>query len=126
MTRNLILAFVVLVIALLLLYPLARARAQEHHDLNHDHYRNWMNKNGFGCCNNRDCGALSAENERVTVAGIVEVKIDNEWCPVLPHHYLRKGNAPDWSTSHVCISPYIYKGLSPCERLMCFQPRPGS
>jgi hypothetical protein len=47
-----------------------------------------------GCCNNQDCGELKDENERTTSAGTVEVKIDSEWCPVLPHHYLKRGNAP--------------------------------
>jgi hypothetical protein len=123
MMRNLIIALFVLLLALLLLYPLARARAQEHHERHHAYYQGWMNKAHFGCCNDQDCGELSEQNERTTAAGI-EVRIEGEWCPVLPHHYLKQGNSPDWSTSHVCVQ----KGPVPrvCERLLCYQPKPGT
>jgi hypothetical protein len=57
------------------LYPLARANAQEHHERHHAYYQNWVNQNDKGCCNDQDCGELASDNERETAAGI-EVKID--------------------------------------------------
>jgi hypothetical protein len=102
---------------LLWLYAMSYAQAQEHHERHHAYYQGWMNKAHFGCCNDQDCGELADENERTTADGTIEVKIEGEWCPVLPHHYLKQGNAPDWSTSHVCVQ----KGPVPrvCERLLC-------
>src|ERR1043166_8225178 len=76
--------------------------AQEDHAQGHAHYQNRVKKNDTGCCNNQDCGQLKSEDERITGLGI-EVRIEGEWCPVQTHHYLKKGNAPDWSTSHVCV-----------------------
>src|ERR1043165_6820887 len=103
----------VLLAATLVLCPLG-AKAQEHHALHR------------GCCSNQDCGELRAENERVSGDG-VEVRIDGEWCKVQPHHYLKQGNAPDWSTSHVCVQKYATTAnSSPCQRLLCYQPKPGS
>lgn len=101
------------------------AQAQTNHAQHHPSYQNWTNQNDRGCCNNLDCGALAESNERVTAAGATEVRIDGEWCPVKPHHYLKKGNAPDWSTSHVCVTQ-AYSGPSVCDRLLCYQPKPGS
>jgi hypothetical protein len=124
MTRWLIIAATLIGLTLLLLYPLARAQAQEHHERHHAYYKGWMNKAHFGCCNDQDCGELADENERTTADGTIEVKIEGEWCPVSPYHYLKQGNAPDWSTSHVCVQ----KGPVPrvCERLLCYQPKPGT
>lgn len=115
-------------LAILALLALATAaQAQEHHGRHHPNYNNWVNKEDRGCCNNQDCGELSEQNERATAAGTVEVKIDGEWCPVLPHHYLKRGNAPDWSTSHVCVQKYsAMANASACQRLLCYQPKPGS
>jgi hypothetical protein len=110
-------------VALLVVIPLG-ANAQEHHERHHAYYQNWVNKQDRGCCNNQDCGELREENERTTSAG-VEVRIDGEWCPVKPYHYLKTGNAPNWAISHVCVSK-SYSGLklSPCDRLLCYQPKP--
>ena len=114
-----------LLVATLVLCPLGAA-AQEHHALHHAYYQNWVNKQDRGCCNNQDCGELQAENERATASG-VEVRIDGQWCPVQPHHYLKQGNAPDWSTSHLCVQKYsAIANASPCQRLLCYQPKPGS
>ena len=81
-----------LLVAILVLCPLG-ALAQDNHHLHHAYYQNWVNKQDRGCCNNQDCGELRPENERITASG-VEVRIDGEWCPVQPHHYLKRGNAP--------------------------------
>jgi hypothetical protein len=115
-----------LLAAPLALAPLC-AQAQEHHERHHAaYYQNWVNKQDKGCCNNQDCGELREENERTTVDG-VEVRIDGVWCPVKAWHYLKQGNAPDWSTSHVCVRRN-YTGLNAatCDRLLCYQPKPGS
>jgi hypothetical protein len=114
-----------LLVAPLALWPFC-AQAQEHHERHHAYYQNWVNKQDKGCCNNQDCGELSENNERATADG-VEVKIDGVWCPVKSWHYLKQGNAPDWSTSHVCVRKN-YTGLNTaaCDRLLCYQPKPGT
>lgn len=98
--------------------------AQEHHEQHHATYQNWVNQKGAGCCNDQDCGELDAENEREGMQG-VEVRVENVWCPINPGHYLRKGNAPNWLTSHVCVQKRtVWNAPSPCERLLCYQPKP--
>jgi hypothetical protein len=126
MTRRLILALGLIVVFLLLLYPFAHAQAQHDHAQHHAFYQGWYNKRDKGCCNDQDCGILNEENERETATG-VEVRIEGKWCPVEPFHYLKKGNAPDWSTSHVCVrKPGYAEGPSDvCGRLLCYQPKPG-
>jgi hypothetical protein len=105
------------------------AGAQEHHAEGHTHYQSWVNQNGQGCCNDQDCGALADQNER-TVSGKLEVRIEGEWCPVKPRHYLKQGNAPNWSTAHVCVRKAYSDEYgttepeSPCDRLLCYQPKP--
>jgi hypothetical protein len=38
-----------------------------------------------------------------------------------------RGNAPNWASSHVCVQPnYAGVKTSPCDRLLCYQPRPGT
>jgi hypothetical protein len=121
------LGIVVMIIGLVIMFYTV-AFAQEQHDRGHLNYQNWVNKDDKDCCNNQDCGSLASVNERNTDAGTVEVRIENEWCPVLAHHYLKRGNAPDWSTSHVCVRKQ-YEGtpvVDACERLLCYQPRPSS
>lgn len=113
--------------ALLLLLALTgTAQAQHNHAAGHAHYQSWVNKADKGCCDNLDCGELSAVNERITVAGTVEVRIEGVWCPVLPFHYLKRGNAPNWATSHVCVQKSYVPGAPVCPRLLCYQPKPGS
>lgn len=102
------------------------AHGQHNHAQHHDVYRGWVNGAGAGCCNDRDCGELPDIDER-TIAGKLEVRIEGQWCPVLPHHYLKKGNAPNWSSAHVCVAvkiPEYGDDRPPCERLLCYQPRP--
>jgi hypothetical protein len=98
----------------------------QHHAQGHDFYKHWHNKNDVNCCDNRDCDKLADTDERMS-RGTVEVRVGDQWCPVLPHHYLKKGNTPDWSVSHACIRPHaIASDASVCDRLLCYQPRPGS
>lgn len=108
----------------LVLDGVALAHAQHNHAQNHDTYQNWVNGNGRGCCNDQDCGELPEGNER-TIAGQIEVRVEGQWCPIKPFHYLKKGNAPNWSTSHVCVDHlYEQDQRTPCERLLCYQPKP--
>jgi len=107
------------------LYEANKARAQQHHHLHHSDYQGWINKKGEGCCNNQDCGELADKDERTSEGGL-EVRVEGQWCPVLPHHYLMRGNVPNASTSHVCVwHPAARPDLPhPCQRLLCYQPRP--
>ena len=112
-------------VALLALWP-PSAQAQEHHERHHAYYQNWVNRQDKGCCNDQDCGELREEDERSTRDG-VEVRIEGQWCPVQSFHYLKRGNAPDWATSHVCVLKYQNPlNTSVCERLLCYQPKPGT
>lgn len=112
------------VAAALVLAFVLPALAQEHHARGHAFYKNWWNKTGINCCNDQDCGTLAEDNER-TVDGRLEIRIEGQWCEVRPNHYLQSGNAPDWSTAHVCVQkaqPGVNK--QPCDRLLCYQPKP--
>lgn len=117
-------------LALLALVAVAPgAGAQKNHDLYHITYKEWMNQNGHGCCNDRDCGELAERDERET-NGAIEVRIEGQWCPIKPWMYLKKGNAPNWSMSHVCVVKAYYgdddgQPLPVCDRLKCYQPKPG-
>jgi len=120
--RALIVAWVAMMGTMIVVRP---ALAQDHHARHHASYQNWHNKNGTDCCNGEDCGELSDLSER-EVAGTLEVNIEGQWCPVKPYHYLRSGNVPNAAVSHACV---LKKGINPggpCERFVCYQPRPGS
>lgn len=104
------------------------AMAQTNHDHHHSYYQNWTNQRDKGCCNDNDCGELAEQNERTGRNG-VEVRIEGEWCPVQAFHYLKRGNAPNWATSHVCVlkkfDGYLQNNAPVCDRLLCYQPKPG-
>ncbi len=107
---------------------IAPARAQDNHAQHHAFYKDWVNQQDIGCCNDQDCGALGESNERSTSKG-TEVRIEGEWCPVESRHYLKKGNAPNWSTAHVCVvkkRPPWNETRTVCQRLLCYQPKPGT
>jgi hypothetical protein len=129
MTRNIIIALALVFLILLFLYPFANARAQTNHDRHHSHYQNWTNQQDKGCCNNNDCGELAEQDERAGRGGGIEVRVEGEWCPVQAFHYLKRGNAPNWATSHVCVlkkfDGYTQNNASVCDRLLCYQPKPG-
>lgn len=102
------------------------ALAQHNHDQHHAFYKGWYNKVDRSCCNDQDCGELAEQDERTTVTGGIEVRIEGVWCPVQPFHYLKRGNAPNWSTAHVCVQKVVVPGAQKvCERLLCYQPKPG-
>lgn len=90
------------------------------HGVQHVDYKSWVNRDGKGCCNNQDCRPIADED--VQMSPVLKVKIGAEWCPVLPQHYLRQGNAPDWQSNHVCVE--LWSAKPACERLLCFQPKP--
>lgn len=118
------------VIALACALYVTPAMAQTNHALHHDVYQNWVNQRDKGCCNDQDCGELSDENERPSPRGRgIEVRIEGEWCPVETWHYLKRGNAPNWTTSHVCVlkryNGFTQNNTPACERLLCYQPKPG-
>jgi hypothetical protein len=117
---------VIIVIGLLFgtLFIGPNAWSQEGHHLGHAHYQNWVNGLDKGCCNDHDCGSIKDELVRDTAQGTF-VHIDGKWCQVQPHHYLKRGNAPNWSTAHVCVRlNYSSSDSDPCERLLCYQPKP--
>lgn len=127
MIRRIIIAIALLALVLLLLYPLARAQAQTNHDRHHPDYQGWVNKNDKGCCNNDDCGELGEDDER-TEGGSLLIRVEGTWCPVLPHHYLKRGNVPNASVSHACVlkKQSWMAPASACDRLLCYQPKPGT
>lgn len=99
---------------------------QKNHDVGHIFYKGWVNKADRNCCNNDDCGVLGEGNERTTANGGIEVFVLGTWCPIKPHHYLKSGNAPDWSVTHVCVLKTVpWQIIAPCDRLLCYQPKPG-
>lgn len=112
-----------LVILALLIAP-SFVHAQHNHAQHHANYQSWINKADKGCCNNQDCGELAGADER-TDGGALQVKVLGEWCPVLPHHYLKRGNVPNASVSHICVAKYVAANTPTCERLLCYQPQPG-
>ena len=112
--------------AMLVLIGSLPLKAQHNHHHHHADYQGWVNKANEGCCNNQDCGELRDVDER-TSSGFLEVRIEGQWCPILSKHYLRSGNVPDASTAHVCAwLPHAKPGVGPCERLLCYQPKPMS
>lgn len=116
--------FVAVALLALFIFGIPAANAQHNHTEGHTHYENWVNGSDRGCCNDQDCGTLANEDER-TVAGKLEVRVEGEWCPVLSWMYLKKGNAPNWQTAHVCVlRDKTYNPLPVCARLICYQPRP--
>lgn len=125
MTRTIAILFFIWVILFLLTAPYM-AWGQSNHTQHHAFYKNWTNQKDRNCCNDQDCGELKDEDERTTPSGL-EVKVEGMWCKVQWWHYLKKGNAPNWASSHVCVvknMPYMYP-VSACERLLCYQPKPG-
>ncbi len=98
------------------------ASAQQNHERHHDDYKSWSSTKTSNCCNNQDCGTLADEDVRNTPTG-TEVKIDGEWCPVKPEHFIVKGKSPDWNVAHACILQT--KAVATCDRLLCFSGKGG-
>jgi hypothetical protein len=96
------------------------AFAQHNHGAGHDVYQGWASQKVANCCNNQDCGALNDDEVRETTTG-TEVRIDDQWCPVLHQHHLIKGKSPDWNTPHACVRRYG----EGCDRLLCYTGKGG-
>jgi hypothetical protein len=118
-----------LMVVVIALFAVTQARSHELHQANGEsvNYSNWVNKSGAGCCNNQDCRILKTAELRTTPR--LEINVSGKWCPVLTHHYLKTGNAPDGSSNHACIAHPMVDDHSgeaydpdPCSRLLCFQP----
>lgn len=104
------------------------ANSQSGHDLFHEHYKGWVNRDDKGCCDGVHCRPLDDRDERTT-RGFLEVRVEGTWCPVEPHHFLKRGNVPNASVSHVCAwgaKDIGWEGKGPCARLLCYQGKPGS
>lgn len=118
-------AAIITLAVLVLKLPIAtQARGHDLHAQFHFAYQNWMNGLKQGCCNNLDCHPIKDDDER-TIKGELHVRVKGQWCPVLQHHYLTQGNAPDASVSHICVTGH-YGGKTPCEQFICYQPKPGT
>lgn len=111
---------------------IAQAIAQHGHHQFHAFYQGWINKDGKGCCNDRDCKPIAERDTRVAggrieilVRGVGQAKGREEWCQVMAHHYLSRGNAPNWETAHACVTDH-YGAQTPCAQFICFQPKPSS
>jgi hypothetical protein len=102
------------------------ALAQHNHSDGHDVYRTWKSPRApQSCCNEQDCSGIDDSEVRQTATG-TQVRIDGEWCPVVPSlHYLipGSGKSPDWAVNHACVRKY--SAATPCERLLCFMPKGG-
>jgi hypothetical protein len=81
----------------------AKAQSGEHGDGHaemHSAYEHWKDRNGYGCCDDRDCRPVRAN---VVGDGRWSVWIDGRWLPVPPDAVLRIPS-PD-GRSHVCMAP---------------------
>lgn len=108
----------------------ARAEPPMGHHSYHSHYQSWVNNAHQGCCNDQDCRPLDEKHERIRnnrlevyIEGVGAAKGTSSWCEVTSKHYLSKGNAPNASTAHVCVTTFNGR-KTPCEQFICFQPRP--
>lgn len=111
-------------------FPAAVGAHELHRGAQNVNYSNWKNSKASpqGCCNNQDCRPV----EDRSVGDHQEVKVEGKWCVVHPWMYLSTGNAPDWSTAHACVEVQTGEGYEmtpnsadPCQRLICYQPKPG-
>lgn len=100
-------------------FLLAEAWAQHNHAQGHDEYKNWVSRDNASCCNDKDCGAVKPEDERID-GGQHQIRIEGRWCPVKPGMYLRTGKSPDWSSSHACVWPNWGGDQDVCSRLKCY------
>ena len=123
----------IVALATLFVY-VSSATAQQHnhsgHAQFHGFYQNWVNRETKGCCNDADCKPLEEDDQRelggveeIFVRGVGVAQGQAQWCPILYHHYLLKGNAPNWNVAHACITDH-YGGQTPCTQFICYQPKP--
>ena len=117
---------VILAVTLAFMFAAQPSLAQHNHERHHSDYLDWSSTKTRSCCNNDDCGILRDHDFRETAAG-PEVRIANQWCPVLQEHYLIRGKSPDWNATHACIRKLstLNAHEPPCARLLCFAGRGG-
>lgn len=112
----------ILTILFFVAFMCGQAWPQHQHAQGHSEYLNWRSQKTDNCCSDRDCGGVNDNEVRNTRTGY-EILIAGQWCPVLSTHFLTRGKSPDWSVNHACISQNTE--LSPCDRLLCFNPKGG-
>lgn len=122
MTRRLIIALMLLILALVLLYPLAHAQEPRHHPtadmpLHEKFYSNWYmpDNPGKSCCNKADC----YPTEIKYVAGVLFAKRreDGKWLLVPAAKIETKRDNPD-GRNHMCAPPP--GGSYPPDTVFCF------
>lgn len=111
MIRNIIIALGVLLLALLLLYPLANANAQQHHHPTEtihgataEYYRTWDRPDapGTSCCSDRDCYSTRS---RYRNGGLQAIHRESgDWIDIPPEKIELNRDSPD-GLSHICASP---------------------
>jgi hypothetical protein len=94
------------------------------HQAYHNDYIRWASQKTGNCCNNQDCRPLKPEEWRQSEVGL-EIKIEDQWCPVNREHFLIRGKSPNGDFAHACIRPVTVPWLPPCTRLLCFVGIPG-
>lgn len=116
-------AAVILSFAIAVAVGVASAHAQHNHAQGHEEYRNWVNQQDTGCCNNQDCGEIDDKDVKDDGRN-VEVRIEGEWCTIHSWMYTKKGNAPNGDVNHACVlHNNTFDPKPPCQRLICFQPK---
>lgn len=109
----------IIISAMLLSFAMIVAFGQNNHAAGHNLYQGWASKKINNCCNNEDCGVLSSSEWRNTNTG-TEVRVFNEWCPVLSEHRVIQGKSPDASRPHACVDRKVSSWRKGCDRLLCF------
>lgn len=78
------------ILALVLAFPV----------LAHEPYGSWKDKNGFGCCDDRDCAPVRARQD---VHGAWSILVNGRWM-VVPRDAVLAIPSPD-GRSHACVAP---------------------
>jgi hypothetical protein len=111
MTRRILIAVGMIIVALLLLYPLANASAQEHHHPTEtiygptaEFYRTWKRPDvpSSSCCNDRDCYATRIRHRGGKIQAVH--RESGDWIDIPPEKIEINRDSPD-GLSHMCASP---------------------
>lgn len=114
MTRHILIALGLFLLALLLLYPLAHASAQEHHHPTEtihgatgEFYRTWMRPDvpTSSCCNERDCYVTRMRRVNGRIQAIH--RESGDWIDIPPEKIELNRDSPD-GMSHMCASAAKY------------------
>lgn len=117
---------IILAVSLSFMLAAKPSLAQHNHDRHHSDYLDWSSTKVRSCCDHQDCGVMHEHDVRESATG-PEVRIADQWCPVLQEHYLIRGRSPDWNAVHACIRKLTTLNAHepPCVRLLCFAGRGG-